>query len=351
MKKNICLLSIILIFGAILVSCNQSKESQSNSASEKESIFTKLTGSYLGQTPPGEIPELFAPGIISTGLSEGKISFSADGREVYFGMYTGEPLRIISSFYSCIKNSFWIQPEGFPFVKDIRVNYYFISEDGEKAFYDARNPVDNIKYLYFVDKTGDKWGVPQKIDFSVKGFKLTSITYPSNVSSGNLYLQIHPGGSGSADIYMSENKSGNYSIPVKLSSAVNSSSHDCHPFIAQDESYLIFDRYVKDGGGYGEVDLYISFRDKNGEWTKAQNMGPKINTEFSDRRAFVTFDGKYLFFASDRRNETQITAKSKNAEELQKLVYGPGNGHEDVYWMDAGLIEELQPEHLKQGRK
>ncbi|MBE0664402.1 MAG: hypothetical protein IH584_01170 [Candidatus Aminicenantes bacterium] len=47
------------------------------SAQQKE--FPKLTGPYLGQKPPGTTPELFAPGIVSTGLNELNSVFSPDG--------------------------------------------------------------------------------------------------------------------------------------------------------------------------------------------------------------------------------------------------------------------------------
>ena len=53
MKKNFKLLNIILIIGILLISCNQNKESQLNTQTQNESKFTKLTGPYFGQKPPG----------------------------------------------------------------------------------------------------------------------------------------------------------------------------------------------------------------------------------------------------------------------------------------------------------
>ena len=47
--------------------------------------MTDLTGDYLGQTPPGNTAELFAPGIISSEDQEhGVPAFSPDGNEVYW---------------------------------------------------------------------------------------------------------------------------------------------------------------------------------------------------------------------------------------------------------------------------
>ena len=73
--------------------------------------------------------------------------------------------------------------------------------------------------------------------------------------------------------------------------------------------------------GYGEYDLYISFSKKNGSWTEPVNMGSEINSHAYEFRPYVTPDGKYFFFTSNR----------------DKL----GNGN--VYWVDARVIEGYKP--------
>ena len=47
-------------------------------------------------------------------------------------------------------------------------------------------------------------------------------------------------------------------------------------------------------------DLYISFLGKNGKWSKPQNLGNKINTEYSETTPFLAADGRTLYFSSDR---------------------------------------------------
>ncbi|MHA8050353.1 OmpA family protein [Aquirufa sp. ROCK-SH2] len=46
-------------------------------------------------------------------------------------------------------------------------------------------------------------------------------------------------------------------------------------------------------------DLYISFLE-DGEWSKPENLGKKINTDFSETTPFLAADGKTLYFSSDR---------------------------------------------------
>ena len=51
----------------------------------QQTEFPKLTGPYLGQTPPKMIPEVFAPGIVSkVGSHEFAGTFSPDGKEFFF---------------------------------------------------------------------------------------------------------------------------------------------------------------------------------------------------------------------------------------------------------------------------
>ena len=106
--------------------------------------------------------------------------------------------------------------------------------------------------------------------------------------------------------------------PQKMSKAINSGKLTAHPFIAPDESYLIWD--AERDGGYGGPDLYISYRAKDGSWGAAINLGDKINTEHSDAFGSVTPDGKYLFFYR---------------------AISPGNL--DIFWVDAQFIETLRP--------
>ncbi|MBN2184658.1 MAG: PD40 domain-containing protein [Candidatus Krumholzibacteriota bacterium] len=97
---------------------------------------------------------------------------------------------------------------------------------------------------------------------------------------------------------------------------INSKESDAHPFIAPDESYMIFNSLRP--GGAGKGDLYISYREKDGSWGDAINL-EALNTSEADWGATVSPDGKYIFFT---RNIT-------------------GNG--DIYWVSSKIIEDLRP--------
>ena len=119
---------------------------------------------------------------------------------------------------------------------------------------------------------------------------------------------------------MAQNNNSKYSKPTKLN--FNGNGYEDGPFVAPDESYIIFESQRPESVN-GSIDLFICFKNKDGEWNKPKNMGPKINTSFSERFSRVSPDGKYLFFGSNR-NQT-----------------APQQGF-DLYWIDAGIIEELK---------
>ena len=79
-----------------------------------------------------------------------------------------------------------------------------------------------------------------------------------------------------------------------LSAAINTPSTEADPYIAPDESYLIFISTRR--GGHGSGDLYISRRDGDG-WSAPENMGPSVNGDDSDYTPFVSGDGETLYFA------------------------------------------------------
>ncbi|MBI1393634.1 MAG: hypothetical protein GC152_12910 [Alphaproteobacteria bacterium] len=114
---------------------------------------------------------------------------------------------------------------------------------------------------------------------------------------------------------------GEYEDPKPLSEAINTGTYLNHPFIAPDESYLLWDAKREDG--YGDSDIYISFRQDDGSWGAAINLGDKINTDAWEASASVTPDGEYLFFN-----------RNMGSDEYEDV---------DIFWVDAGIIETLRP--------
>ena len=93
---------------------------------------------------------------------------------------------------------------------------------------------------------------------------------------------------------------------------------------------------------FGLSDLFISFRDEDGNWRKPQNLGDRVNTQYWERRPFVSFDGKYLFFASNRILNTEPPGPPLTLQEIRNLTDVPEDGYQHIYWVDAKVIEDLR---------
>jgi len=134
----------------------------------------------------------------------------------------------------------------------------------------------------------------------------------SVANDGTIYFASSDGtGFGLNDIYQSKLMNGEYQEPENLGGAINSEFIDFAPYIAPDQSFIIFtSRGRPEGSG-----LFISFKKSDGTWTKAKYMGET----FGDNALLTTMspDGKYLFFTGWRE------------------------GRKGVFWVDAKIIEEL----------
>ena len=336
MKCKSVLLNILLISCMLIISCSQNSESE----------FPELTGPYLGQEPPGKTPELFAPGLLSAGGDEANITFTPDGRELCYTLWTpgGEnladpkwPFLQMIIMYSSEKNGRWTEPREFSFNPLRKEIYPFFSSNGKRMYFMSLR--SGSSRMMFAEKSNGEWCEPKEIDLQINSFI-------SVAASGNIYFVKMDQNTKEVFIYMSRYENGKYSLPDKLSDAVNGEGGGNRPYIAPDESYIIFDR-EESWSKYGEEDLFISFRDKNGEWTKAENMGEGINTGYRDKRPFVSFDGKYLFFASDRIKSEEMPNKAMTLTELKQLLDVKANGWEHIYWVDAQVIEDMKPDELR----
>jgi Tol biopolymer transport system component len=137
--------------------------------------------------------------------------------------------------------------------------------------------------------------------------------YPTVSRSGTLYFSSNrPGGLGQNDIYRSRRINGRWTAPENLGATVNTAGREYDPFIAPDESYLIF--ASERPGGLGAADLYLSVRRGDGTWCVPVNLGPDVNSSAAEYTPMLSPDGRYLFFTGD------------------------GAGTDDIYWIDASVI-------------
>lgn len=277
--------------------------------------FPVLKGPYLGQKPPGETPQMFAPHIISLKQSvHSSPIFSPDGREVYWCVL-GEGEQPI-----CIKimkqvNGKWSPPAKAPFTSGVDDSNPFFSSDGNRLIYKSYR--DNQNALWIVKRQGDSWGEPSLLG---RPFISPYLAWQASITiDGTIYFAMAKRRVGSHDIYKSRWDGKKYLEPDKVESKINSDIDEMQPFIALDESYLIFTRYFS---RERTTRLFISYRQSDGSWTGAISMGDEIN-KVNAAWPWVSPDGKYFFFVSSCNNTDY---------------------HYDVYWVDARIIGIFRPE-------
>lgn len=307
---------------------NVVKVLSANKADEAPAKFPQIMGKYLGQQPPGVKPKIFAPGIISTiSVEHTGFLISPDEKEIYWTSFHTQPFwpRLL---YMKSKNGNWSAPSIASFVGewDTRGPSSF-SADGKRLYFNSRNrPIKpdgrKVSGVWYVDRKGKEWSEP---DFLWKYVDLGGESGGSVKESrdGTLYFGANRSDSkGMTDIYKVKFSNGKYEKPKNFGEPVNSKYSESAPAFSPDESYFIFGGDVR-GDGIGGADLSICFRKKDGTWSKAFNMGPKVNSESHDTCPFISPDGKFLFFESHR------------------------NGNADIYWISTKIIEDLKPKSVK----
>jgi hypothetical protein len=312
--------------------------------------FPELTGDYLGQAPPGAEPQLFAPGIVSTGMYVRDIAVTPDGNEIYFGTSLGNFTVIMQSKRV---DGVWTKPEVAPFSSNPDYFSYepHIAPDGQRLFFLSNRPRDGgplpddqrgrwvNEDIWVMDRVEDGWGEPYNLGPPVNSD--SSEFFASVTHDGTMYFSRSLP-SGEAYIYRSRMVDGHYVDAERLPPQVNSTNAQYNAFIAVDESYLIVPVFGREDS-FGGTDYYIVFRNQSDEWSEPVNMGEKINTARSGEYSpYVTRDGKYFFFMSTRGGSWDNVPDTLTYDYLWQIFQGPQSGNSDIYWVDAGFIEELR---------
>ena len=90
-----------------------------------------------------------------------------------------------------------------------------------------------------------------------------------------------------------------FATPTNVEAPVNSSENESFPSLSADGLSLYFASYRS--GGLGEHDLYVTTREtKNDPWCPPVNLGPNVNSPFTEWAPRISGDGLSLFFASTR---------------------------------------------------
>lgn len=262
-----------------------------------------MQGAYMGQHPPGLTPQLFAPNFISTEESEFGSVFNSKGDEFYFGVDVNGKNEIR---YSRLVDNEWSKPKAILYHERYGYNDPFLSPDENRLYFISKQGFDGIGKLKDVDiwyAKRDKNGWSEPINAGATINSSGNEYYISFTNEGTMYFSSNRNAPDNRkrsdyDIYYSKLVNGEFQEPVALSNAINTEGYEADVFIAPDESYMIF--CSTRTNGFGQGDLYVSFKNSDGSWSQAQNLGEEVNTQYYEYCPFVTKDGKYLFYTSNQ---------------------------------------------------
>jgi hypothetical protein len=289
---------------------------------------------------PNDTPRIFAPGVISDGLSNRDFTISPSGDEIFFtiqqrGFLSSTIIRLVK------ENGKWSKPAIAPFsgtYKDLEATF---TADGKTIFFSSDRPVTGATPkkdfdIWKVSKTVDgKWGQPENLGRVVNSEK--NEFYPSVARNGNLYFTVEAAyGKGSEDIVYCKYTTSGYSAPVSLPGDINTKFDEFNAFIDPDEQFILFTSYGREND-MGSGDLYLSRKDAQGNWLPSHHLPAPLNSGSLDYCPYVTPDKKYLFFTSSRSIELRHEGKALTYDELKSALNAPGNGFDDVYWVKFNI--------------
>ena len=262
------------------------------------------SGPYFGQENPGLTKQVFAPNFISTEEFEYGSVFNKEATEFYYAIAKNDyPVirftRLIDGVWSEPVTILSDEKYGYndPFLSPDEIRLYFISErnmDGS----DIKEDHD----IWYVQKTDDgSWSEPINAGPNINSE--SNEYYISFTNTGTMYFASNVNAPeerkrSDQDIYYSPFVDGEFQEPVRLSDSINTENYEADVFIDPDEEYIIYCSTRPEGLGRG--DLYISFKNEDGSWAQAQNMGEAVNSEHHELCPYVTADGKYLLYTSNR---------------------------------------------------
>ena len=310
---------------------------------EAESFPPVRSGAYLGEPLPDTLPQLFAPGLVSTGMYTRDVAISPDGKEIYFCVAISNYTYATILFCREI-NGEWTSPEIVPFsggpgVFDFEPAF---SPDGSRLYFLSTRPDGDEEPgdqdIWYVDRINQGWGEPINPGPPVNtdGGEF----FPSPTSNGTLYFTRNEAGSRLNQIFRTRFENGRFQEPELLPQQVNCGTNRFNAFISPDESFII----VPAAGmqdAFDGVDYYIVFRDENDRWSDPVNMGEAVNADNPGGWSpYVSPDGKYFFFMATRTME--IEEADWNYDKLVSLYNSPNNGNADIYWMNTRFFSNLR---------
>jgi outer membrane protein OmpA-like peptidoglycan-associated protein len=189
-----------------------------------------------------------------------------------------------------------------------------VTIDGSRMYFTGSDRKDGVKKgedIYYSDFKNGDWQKPKLLGYPFSTKEDDAINSIS--ADGNIMVLFgnYKGAIGGGDNFYVERTAAGWSEIKPFPKPVNSIYWDCDGYLTADGKAFLFTSDRKGGigefqkggvfyhGEYeGNTDIYVSLKTDSG-WGKPINLGPTINTPYSERSPFLHPDGKTLYFSSD----------------------------------------------------
>lgn len=276
---------------------------------------------YFDSKLPEKGAKIFAEGVVST------------KNQIEFGLYFDSDMKKFS-FSRLIPGKGWFifgskkKGNNWEELKKIKAKFRY-SFDGKYKYIekvvDGKNPNkrDADFNLWISKKEKNSWS------------ELKNFGRPNNVKGhwnpfisvdGYIYFNA-PNKDGKNNIFYTKLTDNGFGKIVLLEQVSTNNAVDVEPVVSPDGTYMVFySAGRKDNFSSKMVgDLYVSFKLKNGTWSKAFNLGDKINSPREENFATFSPDGKFLFFSSNKEST---------------------RGFPSIYWIKTSFVYDIKNKYI-----
>lgn len=178
-----------------------------------------------------------------------------------------------------------------------------MTADGSKLYFCGQDRYDNLggEDIFVSEHDGFDWSYPELIDDLSSSMENEA---PESVTIDGTKMTIFVEGK----LYETTKTTYGWSEPDLMGDNMNEGDWNADVCYTGDGKAALFTS-MRDGGynyvnthdytGLHPVDIYVSLKDESGEWMEPINLGPVINTMYSERTPFLHPDMKTLYFSSN----------------------------------------------------
>lgn len=245
---------------------------------------------FFSESLPTDVPIPFKLDLVPVGMLIHSGIFSPNLEQYYYTLSDQNFFQFtVKMIYK--KGNEWSKPVNAFFNSEYNEHGMNFSPDGQYLYFSSTRPtgIDGIPETWHIwrsHKINGEWSEAEFID--IPNLRQRLVSHPTISNDGSIYF--HSGTTNYADLelFYAQQVDGKFQEAIKLPPEVNIKPSLCTPYIAPDESYIIFE---------GTTVLYISFKDENGKWKEAKALDDAINKN-GRGNPYITPDEKYLFFAA-----------------------------------------------------